>query len=66
MDNWQPIETAPRDGSWVLGHSSENAHEDVVYVMEWFERDGWLKVYHDCSAHPTHWQPLPAPPKDNQ
>ena len=51
---WQPIESAPRDGTiidvWVPGHGREC---DV-----WYD-DGW-----SFPVIPTHWMPIPAPPKE--
>lgn len=74
MSEWQPIETAPRDGTWVLGWLGETefyrAHPNII---AWTKHNhvpiyGW--VYSSGSAgdgeveacEPTHWQPLPPPP----
>jgi Protein of unknown function (DUF551) len=58
--NWQPIETAPKDGTDILVYSNEriiSAHWSVP-------ADAWVEVVHDYSfAAPTHWMPLPEPPK---
>ena len=62
MRNWQPIATAPLDGTYILGYGP---HEDRGYYIEtvhvW---DGdwpirWMHGY----GRPTHWMPLPEPPK---
>lgn len=53
---WQPIETAPRDGTPILCRDNY----EIAYVVEWF-RDGWIGADNRYWA-PTHWQPLPAPP----
>lgn len=64
---WQPIETAPTDMTWVIGYDAKDGEvgtiifdltgdvddEDVHY--EW--TDG-MRTW-----HPTHWMPLPEPPK---
>ena len=67
MNEWQPIETAPKDGRVVLciGHGSVVMIEPMQYYASdegmdngcwgWLEGDGPRKP-------PTHWMPLPAPP----
>ena len=55
MNNWQPIETAPKNGTRILAIEDEWA-EIVRWVgMKWEDIDG--REY-----SPTHWQPLPKPP----
>lgn len=59
---WQPIETAPKDGRWVLvtwiGHPSrcEAMRYDEGGDWQWWEGD-------TATNPPTHWMPLPAAPK---
>ena len=59
---WQPIETAPKDGTGVLGFISESWIEGIFWnEEEWsYLSDG------DITSHgrlqPTHWMPLPAAP----
>lgn len=53
---WQPIETAPKDGRVILGF-----HENYGIEKTWFFRKTWGK--NSCSWEPTHWMPLPEPPK---
>lgn len=76
---WQPIETAPRDGTLVLVWSDElymkpyiawwgvdqNAPEDGNEQEEWLTGDGdsWSTGYYYTPCNPTHWMPLPAPPQ---
>lgn len=64
--SWQPISTAPRDGSEVL---ISNFGRSVVVAS--YERDygGWCYRWHPYDGpsvygDATHWQPLPTPPKD--
>jgi len=66
---WQPIETAPKDGRWMLG-AWINADDGCGYVTatvryeggaDWREKIG-MGCGGPCSC-PTHWQPLPEPPK---
>lgn len=67
--SWQPIETAPLDGESVLiwgpyGHVMQASWE--VEFDEGYWRCGrpGAKGYDDTGAmEPTHWMPLPEPPK---
>lgn len=57
---WQPIETAPRDGTSILLLQSGCryvAHWSV-YVEQWVVDKGAAQ-----GNYPTHWQPLPDPPE---
>lgn len=64
---WQPIETAPKDGSDVLVYSQYG-----TYVAAYEDRDiEWWHVSdgkHDPrplrGPSPSHWMPLPPPPRD--
>jgi Protein of unknown function (DUF551) len=72
MSEWQPIETAPKDGTRIL------IFDQNIYIASWsdevqfgqFEfRPGWQifdvdgdQFYSVASEHPTHWMSLPAPP----
>jgi hypothetical protein len=77
MSEWQPIETAPRDGTWIIvaGTSKVDPDYNVLFseygddavgmsIAKWDARqwrDQWDDYYGpDC---PTHWMPLPEPPK---
>jgi hypothetical protein len=78
MGEWQPIATAPRDGTVVLVYR-EIAPWRVVGWARWegielgdFNRPqtigGWISNgFYDPPGnlglgHPTHWMPLPEPP----
>ena len=59
---WQPIETAPKDMTRVLGYVEES-----VVVMWWFSYSShdygcWETVDGESEVDPTHWMPLPKPP----
>ena len=63
---WQPIETAPKDGAEIILCNSEGA------TSGWFEDEEWRIFRHRSSTgeilfwlnpRPTHWMPLPQPPK---
>ena len=64
---WQPIETAPKDGTPVLAvlHCRSSGWTEVE-VIEWDEEDeqwyggksGWI----EDETLTGHWMPLPEPP----
>lgn len=69
MGEWQPIETAPKDGKPLLTFGS--LHDDngadmgetprVQYSRWDYKTSTWYSD--EWGTHqPTHWQPLPAPP----
>jgi hypothetical protein len=60
MSDWQPIETAPRDGTSVLLVSGPPVQNRIVLTS-------WVGAPHNhWRAEPfgrfTHWMPLPDPP----
>ena len=72
MSEWQPIETAPKDGTPVLVAQPRDKHGWWIDVAENFYEvdehldatDKWLgRESHSVSCRPTHWMPLPEPPK---
>lgn len=59
---WQPIETAPRDGSTILVWFDKAERHFMLY---WFN-DSWCFIGGNIrpSYDPSHWMPLPKPPKE--
>ena len=77
--NWQPIETAPRDGTSILlfcgGQPEDNMAVGFWSTSIWVTygnqniKGAW--VIYECRSdtievHPTHWMPLPPPPTVNE
>jgi hypothetical protein len=66
MSAWQPIETAPKDGTELLLHC-EYGSLVLGAWQEWEEvtgpKEGWLDNGEGFTLTPTHWMPLPAPPE---
>ena len=71
---WQPIKTAPRDETAILLYcpfdwsSPEHSLQAVAYFDErtqsfLYTLPGNYIQGIDSSCEPTHWMPLPLPPK---
>jgi hypothetical protein len=69
MSQWQAIETAPRDGSILIGRGSyDNADLDNMLAVAMRYQGGlwWRENAGDgftITCRPTHWMQMPAPPK---
>jgi hypothetical protein len=70
--DWKPIETAPKDGTWVLLCKPDNGKRNQCRV-----REGKF-IYNDDDDpcwrvnfgfwpfdRPTHWMLMPKPPEEN-
>ena len=81
-NQWQPIETAPKDGSFFLGADAEDVclcqwaeevedgvdymgndagFQDMLFQRFYPSRSFGLRQYQ--GLQPTHWMPLPEPPR---
>ena len=66
---WQPIETAPRDDQRILVADDADVATAQFTNRRWvqsptaWEGDGDYGGLADLYFEPTHWQPLPEPPK---
>jgi hypothetical protein len=70
VNDWRPIATAPRDGTWILAHSKSLRHVIVKYSQrpanhEPHQRTDWRVVWDAdyLASEPTHWMPLPPSPE---
>ena len=61
---WQPIETAPKDGTQILVYEPEEKYTPIYVVV--YDNGKWIEASGEQYANwkPTHWMPLPLPPKD--
>jgi hypothetical protein len=72
-NRWKPIETAPKDGTYVLVYGTGLFGDKIPIVANfaqdcYFGRGGWasnacIDDYYTME-HATHWMPLPNPPVD--
>jgi len=76
---WQPIETAPKDGSEILLCCvDEECGLGAIFLCQWQAEDDapnwWIHIARDLwddaedlwlstEWSPTHWVPLPSPPQ---
>jgi len=72
-DGWQPIETAPKDGTQILAwcvHINAKYSKDPIeerwecpVIASWidFNKGGW--TWHGMAGTFTKWRPLPKPPE---
>lgn len=61
---WQPIESAPKDKTWYLvsdGFDVWYVNYDVATHDWWSKRHGSVVI--NNGIEPTNWMPLPQPPK---
>lgn len=68
--DWQPIETAPKDGTLILTFYPE-LHGQERYSLRYWSRGDWGNIKEAWSDQwrqikpsndPTFWAPLPSPP----
>lgn len=67
VPEWQPIETAPEDGTEVLLWATMPRIEAYIALTGYFdEMDGAWSVpvasIYGPFVYPSHWMPLPTPP----
>jgi len=63
---WMPIETAPKDGSGFIAYQSVNETQHITSSCAFVDgRFVWVNFGEadHTDAEPTHWMPLPSPPK---
>lgn len=59
---WRPIETAPKDGTEILGYTEEVGALVLYWDSMTGEMDHWSDGMSVSFWKPTHWVPLPAAP----
>lgn len=68
---WQPISTAPKDGTWIIVYlASWRIPPSKMSIVHWLtmkEGEGWHDVEEDegpILSPVTHWIALPEPPTE--
>jgi hypothetical protein len=59
MADWQPIETAPKDGTWFIGGHVCGGVAETHYNTTFETWDDKL----GGAWQPTHWTEMPDPPR---
>jgi hypothetical protein len=65
---WLSIETAPKDGTMILAYSAKAPGKRKMRITWWRKPEdrldyvGWGE-FNEQHWPPTHWQPLPSPPR---
>ena len=66
LPGWQPIETAPKDGTRILAYAPDSLLGPTQAVIYWWELGDEIALWCGADETPfraTHWMPLPEPPK---
>ena len=62
---WRGMDSAPRDGSWVL--IATKSHSREIAVVLWHPIfENWVDEEGETYENATHWMPFPAPPKEGE
>jgi hypothetical protein len=64
---WQPIETAPKNGSTMLlfyGDPIRGPYDQRITVGWWYDiQNAWVDELFTLGGKPTHWMAFPDPPR---
>ena len=65
MSEWLPIETAPRDGTWILVYVKEVSDDILHTIMKYDDMNGWIDDHQIQWPENkiSYWMPLPEKPK---
>jgi hypothetical protein len=64
--NWQPISTAPKDGTSILGRTTDGYKYPIICQCVFGDGEWWPDVWDspESGLTITHWMPLPPPPEE--
>lgn len=63
---WQPIETAPKDGTIVLVYAKETQEYAIVFWNRYYREWNQRSMEEEELESPTHWMPLPEAPEEEK
>jgi hypothetical protein len=67
-NGWMPIETAPKDGTYILGWMKSDYELTKIDIWWWENHRNPIWTRWNSKSHytendqPTHWMPLPKDP----
>ena len=61
---WQPIETAPRDGTLFVGYRLGKVGPQPIVALCYGNKHGIFRDDFKDNAYATHWTPLPQPSEE--
>lgn len=68
---WRPIETAPKDETWVILFTPDGVQCGYWGATYFGMNPAWVQYAHrseceEVNGEPTHWMPLPEPPSNGR
>ena len=63
MADWQPIETAPREQAVLVCEPRRVGAGSYLLVARSRDGKSWWSIPGVYNCYPTHWMPLPDPPR---
>jgi hypothetical protein len=61
--NWQPISTAPKDGTWIIAISPSGHVRRIHFFAPSSRTQEWRVFGTQSRFYPKEWMPLPEPPE---
>lgn len=62
MSEWQPIDTAPKDGTFFLAY--QTSFYDIPFICYWADGSWRFHGEYPYIVSPDVWMPIPEPPKE--
>jgi hypothetical protein len=62
MSEWQPIETAPKDGTLILAYA--DSYYGIPFICYWADDNWRFHGKYPWVMRPDVWMAIPEPPKE--